>query len=203
MSSCPASSRWRVNKRMADYRFVTSWEIGAPPERVWEAIERPERWAEWWPGLEEVRELEPGDELGQGALEEFVFKSFLPYTLSFKGVIAEVDPPKTIEIRTTGELEGSGRYELSATPAGSRARLTWTVRTNKPWMNLLAPLARPVFVWNHDRLMSAGAGGLQSRLGAPVIALKEEGESTLRAALPVILAITAGWFVYRLFKSGR
>jgi hypothetical protein len=31
-------------------------------------------------------------------------------------------------------------------------------------MNLLEPIARPVFVWNHDRAMEAGRRGLESLL---------------------------------------
>ena len=188
---------------MADYRFVTAWDISAPPTRVWEQIEHPRRWAEWWPGLEEVRELEAGDENGRGALEEFMFKSFLPYTLSFRGVIAEVDPLRAIEIRTTGELEGVGRYELAASDVGSRATLSWTVRTNKLWMNLLAPLARPIFVWNHDRLMTAGAEGLQDRLGVPVVAVKGEGPAVLGALGPLLVALGACLLLARIIGRCR
>ena len=41
----------------------------------------------------------------------------------------------------------------------------WRVRTTRRWMNVLAPIARPVFRWNHDRLMRAGGRGLARRLG--------------------------------------
>jgi hypothetical protein len=35
----------------------------------------------------------------------------------------------------------------------------WNVATTKPWMNLIAPIARPVFQWNHDWVMSRGGEG--------------------------------------------
>jgi hypothetical protein len=35
-------------------------------------------------------------------------------------------------------------------------------------MNLLAPIARPLFKWNHNVVMSWGAKGLEERLGATV-----------------------------------
>jgi hypothetical protein len=35
----------------------------------------------------------------------------------------------------------------------------WNVRTTERWMNVVAPLARPVFAWNHDCLMRNGAPG--------------------------------------------
>jgi len=40
----------------------------------------------------------------------------------------------------------------------------------EPWMNLLAPIARPLFEWNHNVVMNWGAEGLEKRLGARVVA---------------------------------
>jgi hypothetical protein len=31
-------------------------------------------------------------------------------------------------------------------------------------MRLLAPIARPIFTWNHDKVMKAGYIGLKNRL---------------------------------------
>ena len=36
----------------------------------------------------------------------------------------------------------------------------WNVSTTKTWMNLLAPVARPVFAYNHDMVMRWGGEGL-------------------------------------------
>ena len=43
----------------------------------------------------------------------------------------------------------------------------WNVRTTKPWMNLLAPIARPVFAWNHDWVMRNGGEGLAEAARLP------------------------------------
>jgi hypothetical protein len=37
-------------------------------------------------------------------------------------------------------------------------------------MNLLAPVARPIFAWNHDYVMRNGADGLSRLLGATLLA---------------------------------
>lgn len=42
---------------MADYRFLTTWVVDAPIERVWDVIYAVERWPEWWPGVQHVTEL--------------------------------------------------------------------------------------------------------------------------------------------------
>jgi hypothetical protein len=37
-------------------------------------------------------------------------------------------------------------------------------------MNLLGPLARPAFSWNHDLVMRQGGHGLATELGATLLA---------------------------------
>jgi len=39
-------------------------------------------------------------------------------------------------------------------------------------MNFLAPIARPLFEWNHNVVMNWGAEGLKKRLGANVFTQK-------------------------------
>ena len=45
------------------------------------------------------------------------------------------------------------------------------VRTTKRWMNLAAPIARPLFKWNHDIVMQQGGKGLACLLKRPVAVL--------------------------------
>ena len=46
----------------------------------------------------------------------------------------------------------------------------WNVATTKPWMNLLAPVARPIFEWNHDWVMGHGGEGIAKLLGCRLVA---------------------------------
>ena len=45
----------------------------------------------------------------------------------------------------------------------------WDVGTKRRWMNLLAPIARPIFAWNHDYVMRNGAQGLARLLDARLL----------------------------------
>jgi len=57
---------------------------------------------------------------------------------------------------------------ISGATTTSALRYDWQVRTTRLWMNLLAPLAKPLFRWNHDAIMQAGGIGLTRHLqGAP------------------------------------
>jgi uncharacterized protein YndB with AHSA1/START domain len=186
-----------------DYRFLTHWDIDAPITLVWAEIERPENWAEWWPGLVGVREVEPGDVSGVGAVKEFTFKSFLPYTLSFRGRITELVPPRLFRMDAVGELEGSGTYELSDSGSGTKASFTWEVRTTKKWMNFVAPVAAPLFRWNHDWLMEQAGQGLGTKLGANVVLRETSGPPLSAALAPMIVGVgLLGLIVVRRARRG-
>jgi uncharacterized protein YndB with AHSA1/START domain len=187
--AAPATTSRATRGYLIDYRFVTQWDIDAPITLVWAEIERPESWAEWWPGLVSVREVEAGDASGVGAVKEFELKSFLPYTLSFRGRITEVVPPRLFRIAAVGELEGSGTYELGDSGAGTRATFTWEVRTTKRWMNLLAPVAAPLFRWNHDQSMKEGGEGLGRKLGANVVLRETSGPPLTAALAPMLVGV--------------
>ena len=47
-------------------------------------------------------------------------------------------------------------------------RYDWNVETTKRWMNLVSPIARLLFEWNHNVVMGWGAQGLARRLGTSV-----------------------------------
>lgn len=154
---------------MAAYEFVTIWRVHAPIETLWEEIYYSERWPEWWQGVEEVEELVEGDDLGVGSIRRYTWKSKLPYKLTFNVETVRVEPPNILEGRAFGELEGTGLWTLTEDKEITVARYDWQVSTTKEWMNYLAPLARPIFKWNHDVVMSWGARGLEKRLGARVV----------------------------------
>jgi uncharacterized protein YndB with AHSA1/START domain len=149
---------------MADYNFVTVWRFRAPLAPVWDLIYHSEKWPEWWRGVERVEELQGGDAEGIGGVRRYTWKSKLPYRLAFDMRLTRVEPMSLIEGEAVGELAGMGRWRLTQDAGVTTVRYDWNVSTTKPWMNLLAPLARPVFKWNHDVVMGWGAEGLAKRL---------------------------------------
>ncbi len=79
--------------------------------------------------------------------------------------VTELDQPHRMAGVATGELEGTGIWTLNQEGPLARAHYEWRVRVTKPWMQLAAPLARPIFAWNHGQVMQAGGAGLARRLG--------------------------------------
>ena len=154
---------------MTDYRFVTIWRLMAPVEAVWPILRDSRRWPEWWPYVASLDEVEPGDADGVGALHRIAWKTPLGYALAFNMRTTVVERHQTISGEAFGELEGTGVWTLSEENGITTVRYDWNVRTTKWWMNLVAPVARPLFVWNHDRVMTSGGQGLARELGVTLL----------------------------------
>lgn len=154
---------------MAEYAFLTAWRVAAEREAVFEVLHESERWPEWWDGLEHVVKLEEGDAEGRGSLGRYTWRSFMRYRLEFEMRITRVERPYRMDGVATGELAGTGSWRLHEDDGTTVVLFEWRVQTTRRWMDLLDPLARPVFRWNHDRLMRAGGRGLARRLGAELL----------------------------------
>jgi hypothetical protein len=68
--------------------------------------------------------------------------------------------------KASGELEGTGTWAFEEKDGITYVRYDWQVRTTRWWMNLVAPIARPFFEWNHDVVMEWGRKALEKRLAA-------------------------------------
>lgn len=149
---------------MSDYNFVTRWQFEAPIAQVWDEIYHTSRWPSWWKAVLSVEELKPGDKQGVGAIKRYTWRGVLPYTLTFDMKVTRVEAPELLEGSAFGELEGTGRWELSEKEGITHVQYLWQVRATKAWMQWLSPIARPIFGWNHDRVMQWGEQGLRARL---------------------------------------
>jgi uncharacterized protein YndB with AHSA1/START domain len=150
---------------MSDYIFITQWWFDAPIERVWDAIRDSEKWPEWWRSVVSVEKIRPGDADGVGDVRRYTWRGRLPYELTFDMKTTRVEELHRIEGTASGELEGRGIWRLVSEESGTSVRYDWNVRATKRWMRLLAPVARPIFAWNHDKVMADGERGLRKLLG--------------------------------------
>jgi len=190
---------------MADYHYLSTWQLQAPIEQVWAAISNLEQLPTWYPAVKEVQILAPGDNQQVGARVRYVIKGRLPMRLAFEATVIRVDPPQESELRADGELAGIGRWLLDQQGEITTARYIWDVRTTRPWMNLLAPLARPLFTWNSKGVMLQAGEGLARFLGVPLVRAEFSappwpGRRPLRWA---VLATLMLWLLGRRMRSSR
>ena len=155
---------------MAAYRFLTTWLVGAPREAAWDVLQDAERWPLWWRGVQRVALLDPGDAESVGSRYRIAWRSRVPYELEFDFTVRRVEAPRLMEGDAAGELAGTGCWRLFEQDGVTAVVYEWNVRTAKRWMNLLGPVARPVFEHNHDLVMRWGGEGLARELGASLLA---------------------------------
>ena len=142
------------------YRFRSTWHLNAGPDAVYQVLERPDFYPEWWPQVREVRQT--GETTGV-----LRFRSVLPYDLVVNARSTRHDPrERVLEIAMTGDLEGWVRWTVGAGDAGRGTRLLFEqeVVVRKSLMRLLALPCRPLFRANHALMMRAGRIGLLARI---------------------------------------
>ena len=69
---------------MADYHYVSTWQLQAPIEQVWAALNDLEHLPVWYRGVQQAQELTPGDAQGIGRRVRYVIKGRLPLRLAFE-----------------------------------------------------------------------------------------------------------------------
>ncbi len=176
---------------MTEYAFATTWDIAAPIDRVWSALVDEERWQEWFPVFRDVREVEPGGPEGQDRVLEVTARSMLPYDLTMRLRVTRVEAPRLLELSSIGDLDGWGRWTLAEEDGVTTVRFEWRVATTKPWMNAVAPVARPVLAWNHDVAMTAAGRGLARHLDARLLSNESGPVEPDRTGLAVASIIGA------------
>ncbi|MER6345483.1 SRPBCC family protein [Streptomyces sp. NPDC001595] len=142
------------------HRFLSLWELPAPPTAVYAALERVEDYPRWWPQVREVRQLD-------GTTGVIRIRSLLPYDMTFTAREVRRDPADgVLEAALSGDVDGWSRWTVTARGPGSLVRYEQEVRVRKALLRRLAVPGRPFFRANHRLMMRAGRRGLTAHLAA-------------------------------------
>ena len=142
------------------HRFTSVWDVPAPPDTVFAALERAEDYPQWWPQVREVTSID--DTTGTARI-----RSFLPYDLVVTVRQRRRDPvARILEAGMTGDLDGWARWTVTAHSGGSRATYEQEADVRRTLMRRLAVPARLVFRANHALMMRSGRRGLTAMLQA-------------------------------------
>ncbi len=149
---------------LTQYHFLERWHAEAPPEAVWDLVADPRTYPRWWSEFLEVTPL--NDIEGVGARVAVHVRAALPYHMRFQLESVHYDRPHATEVRVTGDLVGYMRWLFAPYERGTYLVFEQEVRTGKRLLNVLAPLGKPFFAWNHRGMMRHGEQGLRIALAS-------------------------------------
>lgn len=151
------------------YHFVTTFTLAAPLPQVWDVILDYQQWPVWWKGVKKISVI-PTKKASKD--KQLVCHIGFPfYTLYCTLTLDKVVEHNMIHILSHRDLEGIGVFTFAEKNAATTVTFTWDVKTTKFWMNLVAPLAKPIFIHSHYLVMNWFAKGLAKHLHTTLLSL--------------------------------
>jgi len=144
-----------VNQR---YDFTCTWSMPAPPEVLYQTLERLDLYPQWW------RQVKLAERIDDDTCR-VVVQSRLPIALRITAHRSRADAGAgLLEARLSGDLVGYSRWELTAASGGgTTVAFSEEVEAARPLLRRLA-FARPLFEVNHRLMMNSGERGLRAHL---------------------------------------
>lgn len=136
--------------------------LGQPPDVVWSALGRLDRFESWWGWLSgfSVR----GDGLAPGSVLEGWVTPPGPYRMHVYVTIERCVPEQEVDALVSGDLEGPAHLRLEADGAGTVAHTTWSLEMRQWPMRAAARVAFPVLRFAHDRVVDMTVAGFRRQL---------------------------------------
>ena len=180
----------------SEYHFVDRWRVEGNVREVADIIEDTLSLPVWWPSVYfDVKELEPGGKHGIGKLISLRAGGWLPYTLRINFRTTESRYPNGFSMEASGDLEGKGIWAISQDGAFVDVTYDWTIRANKPLIDKLSFLLKPIFRSNHNWTMKRGEESLKLELLRRRAQISEE-----LARIPPPPGPSLAYFIFRLTR---
>jgi uncharacterized protein YndB with AHSA1/START domain len=155
------------------HRFVliSRWRLQESRASVWQLLADTDNWPTWWPGVCRVQRAASSP---IGDVAELHWHSSLPYAVRLRVKTLAAERPHRLESRALDDFQALGTWQLDR-GEGGWVDLTyrWEVWLERRWMRALSLLLRPVFEWNHFRVMRAAARGMARQLGCRIKPVSE------------------------------
>ena len=147
------------------YHFVDRWRVAGNVKEVADILEDALSLPRWWGSVYfEVKEIENGEEHGIGKLISLRAGGWLPYTLRINFRTVAANYPHGFTMDATGDLEGRGIWTFQQDGDFVNVTYDWTIKANKPIVEKLSFLLKPIFRSNHNWTMNRGEESLKLEL---------------------------------------
>jgi hypothetical protein len=154
-----------VNPSSATYHFVTTWRVPGTCGEVADVLRDPMDLPRWWPSVYlRVEQLSGPDERGLGQRVRLLTKGWLPYTLQWEFTVTESRYPERFALAATGDFVGVGVWTIEQDGGYVNATYDWRIRADKPLLQALTPIMRPLLEANHRWAMQQGEESLALEL---------------------------------------
>jgi hypothetical protein len=147
--------------------YSGSHRFSISPRDLWSAIERTDRFSEWWGWLEEFHVQ--GEGLAQGSVLSGVVAPPVPYRMRIRVEILRVEPGAEIRAAVHGDLEGEAWLALHPVPRSDSECILdigWRVEMMQRPMRLACKFAYPLLRWGHDRVVDMTVASFRRRVEA-------------------------------------
>jgi hypothetical protein len=148
-----------------DYHFVSRWRMRGTCGEIADVLNEPLDLPRWWPSVYlDVEEIEPANAQGVGRRVGLLTKGWLPYTLRWEFSVVESNYPHGFTLIASGDFAGRGIWSFEQDGEFVNVTYDWAVRAEKPLLQRLSFLFKPVFEANHRWAMAQGEISLKLEL---------------------------------------
>lgn len=178
---------------MGSFHFVDRWTVEATAAEAVEVFADHAAAGRWWPSTFLVAEqVEPGQADGTGRTIRALTAGFLPYRLQVIIRLVEIRNDNRYTLAFSGDL--TGLTQVTTAQRGELLDLFFESRLapTKPVVRFLMPVFKPLYVWNHNWLMSRG----ERSIGLEIAKRRAERNGSAEDAIE--LAPPSPVFLHRL-----
>lgn len=143
-------------QQLNTYEFLNYWSLDRPVETTWKFITDETMWYSWLGDIVTIDSFAPDQSLGKGQVYKTCWRGPLPYSLKLDVEIINIVPYSAVSVQTEGDLIGNGVVEFKPDNAGTVITFTWQAQPTRLWMKMLAPFAKRLFEYSHNKLLNEG-----------------------------------------------
>jgi hypothetical protein len=145
------------------YHFQSIWNIDCSQDQVWQILTAtPFSWSQWWPQLKQINTLTEHKNMA-GSKFMCTWQAIGYKIIGNIEVLSAKKPDEIVlKFQSGSDIVGRVHCQLSGTTERTRIMFTLDVTSIKTWMNTLNSVLKPIFLYNHNRIMHSGEQGLQN-----------------------------------------